>query len=69
MSDSSKKHPVSNKVVEVLVDSIFRKNGIKPDELKTNVSDEQKKMIKEMVEDLKLQVEQFDQTNKKENNE
>lgn len=67
MSDSSKKHPVPNKVVEVLVDSIFRKNGIKPGELKTNVSDEQKKMIKEMVEDLQLQVEQFDQNNKNEN--
>lgn len=69
MSDSSNKNPVPNKVVEVLVDSIFRKNGIKPDEIKTNMSDEQKQMIKEMVEDLKLQVEQFGQNQKKGNNE
>lgn len=69
MSDSSKNNPVPNKVVEVLVDSIFRKNGIKPDELKTNVSDEQKQLIKEMVEDLKSQVEQFGKNNKKGNNE
>lgn len=69
MSDSSKQQQVPNKVVEVLVNSIFRKNGLKPEELKANISDEQKKMIKEMVEDLKLQVEAFDQNNKKEDSE
>ncbi|MBN6205210.1 hypothetical protein JYK21_02010 [Ralstonia pickettii] len=66
MSDSSKQQPVPNKVVEVLVDSILRKNGVKSDELKKEIPDEQKKMIKEMVEDLKLQVEEFNKNNKKE---
>ena len=64
MSDSSKQQPVSNKVVEVLVNSIFRKNGVQPNELKKKVSDEQKELIKEMVEELKLQVEEFNQNKK-----
>jgi len=64
MSDSSKQQPVSNKVVEVLVNSIFRKNGVQPNELKKKVSDEQRELIKEMVEDLKLQVEEFNQNKK-----
>jgi len=64
MSDSSKQQPINDKVIEVLVDSIFRKNGIKSEEMKKNVSDDQKKMIKEMVEDLKLQVEEFNRNSK-----
>lgn len=69
MSDAPKQQPVSNKVVEVLVSSIFRKNGLKTEELKTKVSDEQKEMIKEMVEDLKVKVDQFNQKNEEENKE
>lgn len=65
MGDSSnKQQPINDKVVEVLVDSIFRKNGIKSEELSKNISDDQKKKIKEMVEDLKLQVEEFKQNSK-----
>lgn len=62
MSDSSK-HQVPGKVVDLMVDSIFRKNDIKADELKKNLSDEQKQMLKEMVEDLKDQVDQFNNRN------
>lgn len=65
MSDSSKQPPVSNKVIEVLVDSVFKKNGVNPGEVKKNISDEQKQMLKEMVEDLKSQVEAFNQNNNK----
>lgn len=68
MSDSSKQ-PVPNKVVEVLVDSILRKNGVQSDHIKREIPEEQKKMIKEMVEDLKLQVEEFSKNNKKETKE
>lgn len=68
MSDSSKQ-PVPNKVVEVLVDSILRKNGVQSDHIKKEIPEEQKKMIKEMVEDLKLQVEEFSKNNKKETKE
>lgn len=66
MSDSPKQLQISDKVVETLVQSIFRKNGVNPEEAKRNISDEQKRMIKEMVEDLKKQVEEFNQNQKKE---
>ncbi|WP_339229920.1 spore coat protein [Oceanobacillus sp. FSL K6-2867] len=62
MSDESKRR-IPEKVVDLMVDSIFRKNGIKPEELKKNLSDEQKQMLKEMVEDLKTQVDQFNKKN------
>lgn len=66
MSDSSNQQPIPNKVVEVLVDSIFRKNGIQPEEVKRNLSDEQKQKIRDMVEELKVQVENFNKNNKEE---
>ncbi len=69
MSDSSKQQAVPNKVVETLVDSILRKNGVKAEEIKRDIPEEQKKMIKEMVEDLKIQVEEFNKNNKKETKE
>lgn len=59
MSESSKKAMMPDKVVEVMVDSIFRKNGIKPEEVKNNLSEKQREMLKEMVTDLKAQVEEF----------
>jgi len=59
MSESSKDPMMSNKVVEVMVDSIFRKNGIKPEEVKNNLSEKQREMLKDMVTDLKAQVEEF----------
>ncbi|WP_245844208.1 spore coat protein [Oceanobacillus rekensis] len=68
MGDASNQG-VPEKVVDLMVDSIFRKNGIKPDELKKNLSDEQKQMLKEMVEDLKDQVDQFNKKNSDPTNE
>lgn len=59
MSNSSSPKFVPNKVVEVLVDSILRKNNVNKDEIKKNLTDEQKQRIKEMVEELKKQVEEF----------
>lgn len=50
-----------DKLVEVMVDSVFRKNGIKPEEVKNNLSEKQREMLKEMVTDLKQQVEEFQQ--------
>ena len=68
MSDS-KQQPLNNKVVEVMVQTILRKNGVKPDEVKNNIPDDQKQMIKEMVEDLKKQVEEFQQNQAKDKDE
>ncbi|MBU8791631.1 spore coat protein [Oceanobacillus caeni] len=63
MGDSSKNFKMPQKVVEVMIDNIFRKNDIKKEEIKKNISEEQKIMIKEMIEDLKQQVEQFNKKN------
>ncbi|HLS09554.1 spore coat protein [Lentibacillus sp.] len=61
---SSKNNFVPEKVVKVMVDEVFRKNNVKPAEIKNNISNEQRQMLKEMVEDLKTQVEQFNQGEK-----
>lgn len=47
------------KVVELMVQQVLKKNGVKTDEVKKNIPDEQKQMLKDMVEDLKKQVEEF----------
>lgn len=58
-----------NKVVEVMVDSIFRKNGVKPEEVKNTLSEKQREMLREMVTDLKQQVEEFQKNNASEKKE
>lgn len=65
MSDSSKPHPINDKVIEIMVQSVFRKNGIEPNEVKKNIPEEQKQMLREMVEELKKQVEDFQEKQKK----
>ena len=52
-----------------MVQTILRKNGVQPDEVKNNIPEEQKQMIKEMVEDLKKQVEDFQQNQAKDKSE
>ncbi|MGD6803201.1 spore coat protein [Rossellomorea aquimaris] len=71
MSDSSKKQPkaIPSTVVDLLVSDIFRKNGVKEDEVKGKLSDEQKKWIKEMVQELSGQVDSFVNSNEKDKKE
>ena len=52
-----------NKVVDLLVSEIFRKNGVNINNVKKNVTDEQKTAIKELVEELKMQVDAFVRSN------
>lgn len=59
MDDSSKRQAIPDKAVKLMIDNIFRKNNVKTEEAKKNISDEQKQALKEMVEDLKQQVDQF----------
>jgi len=54
---------IPENVVDMMVRHIFKKNGVKPEEVKNNISAEQKEMLKEMVEDLKKQVEDFKEKN------
>lgn len=69
MSDSSQnpKNPIlPNKMIDLLVSDIFKKNKINIDEVKKNISNEQKERLRELVQDLSQQVENF--VNSSENN-
>ncbi|WP_050181050.1 hypothetical protein [Domibacillus robiginosus] len=60
MSDSSKNPKIlSDKVIDLLVSTTLQKNGVNIDKAKKQLSDEQKKMFKELVEDLSKQVDAF----------
>jgi spore coat protein W len=60
MSDSSKNPKIlSDKVIDLLVSTTLQKNGVNIDKAKKQLSDEQKKMFKELVEDLSKQVDSF----------
>lgn len=50
---------ISDKVVDLLVSNVFRKNGVDVESIKTNLLDEQKKEIKDMVEELTKKVDAF----------
>ncbi|SDN06247.1 spore coat protein W [Psychrobacillus sp. OK028] len=54
-----KPNAISNKVIDLLVDDTLRRNGIDPDNIKKKLSDQQKKQLKELVEDLTTQVNKF----------
>jgi spore coat protein W len=59
VSDSSQNPNLSNKVIDVLVRDIFQKNNINIEKAKRNISDEQKEMLRELVQDLSQQVDSF----------
>lgn len=60
MSDSPKKtNAIPNKVIDLIVSNTLSKNGVNMDEIKGKLSDEQKQLLKELVEELTLQVDQF----------
>lgn len=60
MSDSPKPPSgIPNTIVDLLVSNIFKKNGVNVEDIKKNLSDEQKTMLKNLVEDLSNQVDQF----------
>jgi|GEM_PF-1134757 len=65
--DSSKKHPkpIPNSVLDLLISDIFKKNGVNEKKIKEKLSDEQKKRIKDMVDDLSSQVDTLIDSNKK----
>ncbi|SFE16077.1 spore coat protein W [Lentibacillus persicus] len=61
---SSNPNAIPEKVAKVMIDEIFRKNNVNPEEIKNNLSNDQKKMLKDMVEDLREQVNQFNKGEK-----
>ena len=60
VSDSPKKtNAIPNKVIDLLLSNTLSKNGVNLDDVKGKLSDEQKQLLKELVEELTLQVDQF----------
>ena len=52
------------KVVEIIVQQVLKRNTVHPEEVKKNISEDQKQMLREMVQDLKKQVQEFNKGNK-----
>lgn len=50
---------IPNIAVDLLVSEVFRKNGVNLNKAKSNLTDEQKTAIKDLVEELKMQVDSF----------
>ncbi|MEK4523416.1 MULTISPECIES: spore coat protein [unclassified Psychrobacillus] len=69
MSEIPKKaNAIPNKVIDLIVSDTLRKNGVDLDDVKGKLSTEQKQLLKELVEELTLQVDQFiDPTSEKKN--
>lgn len=56
---SEKHEAIPNKVVDLLVSEVFRKNNVNIDNAKSKLTNEQKQAIRELVDELKSQVETF----------
>jgi spore coat protein W len=59
VSDLPNKPIITSKIIDLLVSDLFQKNGIKVEENKDKITEEQKKLLKELVNDLSQQVEAF----------
>ncbi|WP_342504732.1 spore coat protein [Sporosarcina sp. FSL K6-2383] len=60
MSDLPKKtNAISDKVIDLIVSNTLSKNGVDLDDVKGKISAEEKQLLKELVEELTLQVDQF----------
>ena len=57
MSENPKAIP--NKVVDLLVSEVFRKNNVNIEQTKSKLTDEQKQAIRDLVDELKSQVDTF----------
>lgn len=60
LSDLPKKtNAISDKVIDLIVSNTLSKNGVDLDDVKGKISAEEKQLLKELVEELTLQVDQF----------
>lgn len=65
MSDQpNNQNPIPNRLIDLFVSDILQKNGISKNEVKDKLTDDKKRAIKELVEDLSKQVDSFINTNK-----
>ncbi|WP_237658351.1 spore coat protein [Ureibacillus xyleni] len=66
VSNENSPKGISYKVVDVLVSNVLQRNGVNIEKAKNKLSDAEKQALKEMVEDLKSQVDEFVKQNTKE---
>jgi spore coat protein W len=60
MSDQQKKpNAIPSSLIDLFVNDILQKNGISKREVNEKLTDDKKRAIKEMVEDLRTQVDSF----------
>ena len=60
MSDQQKKpNAIPNSLIDLFVNDILQKNGISKKEVQEKLTDDKKRAIKELVEDLSKQVDSF----------
>lgn len=50
---------IPNKVIDLIVSNTLSKNGVNLEDVKGKLSAEQKQLLKELVEELTIQVDQF----------
>jgi spore coat protein W len=68
LSDKHQKpNPIPNSLVDLFVTDILQKNGISKKDIKDKITDDKKKAIKDLVEDLSKQVDSFVNANSKPN--
>jgi spore coat protein W len=66
VSDSLKPpNAIPNTIIDLLVSDIFEKNGVNVEDAKKKLTDEQKVLLKNLVDDLSQQVDQFVNANPK----
>lgn len=58
-----------DQVVDLVVNNIFKKNGIDLENAKKNITEEQKQMMKDLLKDLTQRVNHFVHNQRKEDNE
>ena len=59
MSDSSNNQKIPKAIIDLLVSDVLIKNGINIENAKEKLNDEQKQLLKELVNDLSQQVDSF----------
>ncbi|AMW99803.1 hypothetical protein M3603_11220 [Rummeliibacillus stabekisii] len=56
-------YSLSNQFIEIFIADIFSKNKVNMDEIRSKVSDDQREKLKKTVDQLKVQVEEFINSN------
>ncbi|RSD26102.1 spore coat protein [Mesobacillus subterraneus] len=59
MADDKKPNGIPNSIIDLLVNDLFKKNGINTEDVKSKITEDKKQAIRDLVEDLSKQVDTF----------